>query len=146
MDVCEVGDELVSGVGGGKAIGIGGEFQVVTLVCEERSGSGGHVVVCKLGNRKPVGPVILLIVTVDVEVLLQCLIYAFGLTIGLGVVTRREVQADTEECTEGAEEVGDKLGTAVRCDVCGDSVSGEDILEIQLHDLFGRYVVRRWEE
>jgi hypothetical protein len=41
MDVCEVGDELVSGMGGGKAIGIGGEFGVVTLVCEERSGSGG---------------------------------------------------------------------------------------------------------
>jgi hypothetical protein len=87
MDICKVGDELVSGTGGGKAIGIGGEFQVVTLVCEERSGSSGrtlHVVVCELGNGKPVGPVVLLIVTVDAEVLLQRLIYTFGLTIAWG--------------------------------------------------------------
>jgi hypothetical protein len=89
MDVCEVGDEFVSGMGGGKVIGIGGEFRVVTLVCEERSGSGGRtlcVVVCELGNRESVGQVILLIATMDAEVLLQRLIYAFGLTISLGVV------------------------------------------------------------
>jgi hypothetical protein len=87
MDVCEVGDKFVSGMGGG-------EFWVVTLVCEEWSGSGGQtlrIVVCKLGNGEPVGPVVLLIVTMDAEVLLQRLIYAFGLTIGLGVVARREV-------------------------------------------------------
>jgi hypothetical protein len=77
MDVCEVGDEFVSGMGGGKAIGIGGEFRVVPLVCEERSGSGGRtlrVVVCELGDGEPVGPVVLLIVTMDAEVLLQRLV------------------------------------------------------------------------
>jgi hypothetical protein len=87
MDVCEVGDELVSGMGGGKAIGIGGEFRVVTLVCKEQSGSSGRtlrIVVCKLGNGEPVGPVVLLIVTMDAEVLLQCLIYVFSLTISWG--------------------------------------------------------------
>jgi hypothetical protein len=94
MDVCEVGDEFVSDMGGGKAIGIGGEFWVVTVVCEEQSGSGGRtlrVVVCELSDGEPVGPVVLLIVTMDAEVLLQRLIYAFGLTISLGVVARREV-------------------------------------------------------
>jgi hypothetical protein len=42
--------------------------------------------------------------------------------------------------------VGDELSTVVGGDVHGDSVSGEDILEIQLRDLFGRYVVHCWEE
>ena len=50
MNICEVGDKLVSGMGGGKAIGIGGELRVVALVCEERHGSGGRtfrVIVCE---------------------------------------------------------------------------------------------------
>ena len=72
MNICEVGDKLVSGVGGGKAIGIGGELRVVALVCKERSGSGGRtfrIIVCEFCDGEPVRPVILLIITVDAEIL-----------------------------------------------------------------------------
>ena len=57
MNICEVGDKLVSGMGGGKVIRIGGELRVVALVCEKQSGSGGrtfHIIVCEFCDGEPV--------------------------------------------------------------------------------------------
>jgi hypothetical protein len=40
----------------------------------------------------------------------------------------------------------DELGTAIRSDMRWDSVSGEDVLEIQVSHLFGGYLIRCREE
>ena len=55
------------------------------------SGGGGSIIVSEFGKGKDLGPVILLVVTEDSEVLFQSLVKAFGLTIALWVVTRGEV-------------------------------------------------------
>ena len=66
------------------------ECWVVFLVSKEWSCPGGRtfsIVVSKLGNREPTGPVVLLEVTVDAEVLFQGLVYTFGLTVCLWMIT-----------------------------------------------------------
>ena len=80
------------------------------------------IVVSKLGNREPTGPVVLLEITVDVEVLFQGLVYTFCLTVCLWMVTGGEVQADPKKRAKTMEKVGDKLGTSVRGDMRRDSV------------------------
>ena len=58
MNICKVGDKLVSGMGGGKAIRIGGELRVVALVCKEQSGRTFCVIVCEFCDGEPVQPVV----------------------------------------------------------------------------------------
>ena len=94
---------------------------MVSLVSKERSRPGGcafSIVVSELGNREPMGPVVLL----DAEVLFQGLVYMFCLTVCLWMVTGGEVQADPEKCAKRTEKVGDELGTSVRGDMRRDSV------------------------
>ena len=98
---------------------------MVSLICEERSHPGGRtfgVVVSELGNREPTGPVILLEITVNAEVLFQGLVYSFCLSICLGMIAGSEVQVDSKECAKRTEKVGDKLGTSVRGDMRQNSV------------------------
>ena len=98
---------------------------MVSLISEERSRPGGRafgVVVSELGNREPMGPVVLLEITVNAEVLFQGLVYSFCLTVCLGMIARSEVQADSEECAKRMEKVGDELGTSVRGDMRRNSV------------------------
>ena len=112
-------------VRGGKAVWISRECWVVSLVSKERSRPGGRafgVVVSELSNREPMGPVILLKITVDAEVLFQGLVYTFCLTVCLWMVTGSEVQADPEKRAKRTEKVGDKLGTSVRGDMRRDSM------------------------
>ena len=63
------------------------------------------VVVCKLCEGQEVDPVILFVVDIDVEVLFQNLVGAFGLSIGFRVVRGTEVGSDTEEGTERSPKV-----------------------------------------
>ena len=98
---------------------------MVPLVSEEwcrPSGRAFSIVVSELGNREPTGPVVLLEITVNVEVLFQGLIYAFCLTICLWMITGGEVQADPEKHAERVEKVGDELGASVGGDMCWDSM------------------------
>jgi hypothetical protein len=44
------------------------------------------------------------------------------------------------------EEMRDKLSTAIGSDMCQDSVSGEDVLEIQVSHLFRGYLIHHQEE
>ena len=67
---------------------------MVALISKERSCPGGRafgVVVSELGNREPTGPVVLLEITVNAEVLFQGLVYAFCLTVCLGMIAGGEV-------------------------------------------------------
>ena len=98
---------------------------MVSLVSKEQSCPSGcafGIFVSELGNREPTGPVVLLEITVDAEVLFQGLVYTFGLTVCLWMITGGEVQADPEKCAKRTEKVGDELGTSVRGDMCWDSV------------------------
>ena len=98
---------------------------MVSLISKEQSHPGGRafgVVVSKLGNREPAGPVVLLEITVNAEVLFQGLVYSFCLTVCLGMVAGSEVQVDSEECAKRMEKVGDELGTSVRADMHQDSM------------------------
>ena len=122
---------------------------MVSLISEERSRPGGHafgIVVSELGNREPTGPVILLEITVNAEVLFQGLVYSFCLTVCLGMIAGSEVQTDSEECAKRTQKVGDELGTSVRGDMHRDSVFREYVLEIKLGHTLRSHFVRRWEE
>ena len=101
------------------------ECWVVSLVSKEQSCPGGRtfgIVVSELSNREPTGPVVLLEITVDAEVLFQGLVYMFCLTVCLWMITGGEVQVDPEKRAKRTEKVGDELGTSVRADMHQDSV------------------------
>ena len=71
-----------------------GEVQVIAFVGVEwgdlrRSARG--VVVCKLAEWEELVPVVLLVVTVDLDILLQGLVSALSLPITFQMVTRGEV-------------------------------------------------------
>lgn len=130
VKLIKVDCEFASASGGDVAFGVNRQFRVVTLVGEERGDSGrrvGSVVVGELGERKEVRPVVLLVVAVDPDVLLEGLIRAFGLSVAFRMVSGSEVKADAEEFSERLEEVIDEFDAAVRCNVRGDSVLGEDV-------------------
>ena len=97
------------GLGGGSVVEVDVERGVIAFVGEEgggaRSGVRG-VVVGELGEGKEVDPVVLLVVDVDSEVLLEHLVDAFGLAVGLGVVGGGEVGFDAKEVAEGSPELG----------------------------------------
>ena len=70
------------------------------MECIEGRTLGGFmciVVVGKFCEQEEVGPVVLLVVDVGVEVLFQCLIRAFRLFIGLRVVARGEVESHVKD-------------------------------------------------
>ena len=103
---------------------------MVTLIGEEGRNSGGSawsVVVGKLREREEARPVVLLIVAVDPEVLLKGLINTLGLSIAFRVVSGGEVESHVQGFSEGTEEVRDELRSAVRGDMTGNSVLGEDV-------------------
>ena len=54
-------------------------------------------------------PIVLLIVTVNPEVLLEGLVHLLSLAVTFWVMPRDKVQSDVEGLTEGAEEMKDKL-------------------------------------
>ena len=63
------------------------------------------IVVREFRKRKKLRPVVLLIVTVDAKVLLECLVSTFGLTVTFRMIPRREVQLHVERFIQRAEEV-----------------------------------------
>ena len=69
---------------------------------------------CGVGNGCPLT---LLVVAVYSEILFQCLVGAFGLSITFRVISRSEVKSHVESFSERSEEVQDKLRSAVGCDM-----------------------------
>ena len=108
---------------------------MVTLVGEEQRDTSGHtrsVIVSKLHEREEFGPVVLLVVTVDVEVLLEGLVGTLCLPIPLRVVSRGEVELHVKGFTKRAEEVGDEFQTSVGGGMSGYSMFGEDMGDEEL--------------
>ena len=94
--------------------------RVISLVGEEWRYSGGStrsIVVCKLREWEKSLPIVLLVVAVNLDVLFQCLICAFSLSIAFRVVSGGEMKLHRESFSERPEEVRDELCATVRGDV-----------------------------
>ncbi len=74
-----------------------------------------------------VNPVVLLIRTINADILFQGLICTFRLSVGFRMISGSEVKFHVEGFSKGARELGDKLGTAVRCDVVRNAMLGENV-------------------
>ena len=75
------------------------DVQVISLVSEEWGYSGGStrgIVVCELREREKLSSIVLLIIAVNLVVLFQCLISAFGLSVAFRMVTRGDVKLHIE--------------------------------------------------
>ena len=96
------------------------DVRVISLISEEWGYSGGStwgIIVCELREREKLSPVVLLVVAVNLDVLFQCLISAFGLSIAFRMVTGDEVKLHIESFSERPEEMRDKLCSAVGGDM-----------------------------
>ncbi len=101
-----------SAVGGQITLRVNRKVQLVSFVSEERghtSSLARHVVVGELSQREQLGPVVLLVVAVGVEVLFKSLIDLLSLTIPFRMISRSEVEFHTKRCAEAVEEVRDEL-------------------------------------
>ena len=84
------------------------DVRVISLVGEEwgySSGSTQGIVVCKLCEQEKLSPVVLLVVAVNLDVLFQCLISVFGLSVAFRMVTGGEVKLHIESFSERPEEM-----------------------------------------
>jgi hypothetical protein len=101
---------------------------VVSLVGKEgRSASGctQSIVVSEFSKGKERRPVVLLVVAEYTEVLFECLIESFSLSVSFRMIAQGEVNLHVQRLSEGSEEVGNKLRSAVASDMQRDSVLGE---------------------
>ncbi len=121
---CWIGDGIV-------IRGIGDETRVLSVQHHERvlaSSAVDPVVVRKLCEWEPIGPVVLSIVNEDLEVFLDLLVNSFGLTICLRMESGRCVGRDVEESVEFLHEFGDELRASIQDDDLQHAVLGIDVI------------------
>jgi hypothetical protein len=83
------------------------------------------IVVSKFSEGKERRPVVLLVVAEYMEVLFECLIESFSLSVSFRMIARGEVNLHVQRLSEGSEEAGNKLGSVVASDMRRDSMLGE---------------------
>jgi hypothetical protein len=104
------------------------DVRVIPFVGKEgRSATGctWSIVVSKFSEGKERRPVVLLVVAEYSEVLFECLIESFSLSVSFRMIARGEVNLHVQRLSEGSEEAGDKLRFPVASDMRRDSVFGE---------------------
>ena len=107
------------------SLGMDGNVWVVTLVSEEWGHTGSciwGVIVCELCKRQELGPIVLLVIAVNLQVLFQHLVHSLCLSVALRMITQGEMETDIKGLTKGTEEVGDKLGSPIGSDMGGNAV------------------------
>ena len=87
-----------------------------------------QVVLLKLSHRKGFVPIILALVGEQANILLELLVDALGLAIGLQVIGRRSCELDPEDVIQFASEVGNKLRSMIQHDSVRESMELPDIL------------------
>jgi len=90
MQLVKVNSKVTSSRGSEVSFRVDSDVRVVSFVHEERQDTCGSVrgiVVGEFGERQQLGPVVLLIVAIDSEVLFQGLVDMFGLSITFGVIS-----------------------------------------------------------
>ena len=103
-----------------RALQVYRDVRVISLVSKEwgySSGSTRGIVVCELREWEKLSPVVLLVVAVNPDILFQCLICAFGLSVAFRMVTGGEMKLHIESFSERPEEMRDELCSAVGGDV-----------------------------
>jgi len=93
---------------------------MITLVRKEWGNpcSGAQsIVVGKFCQGQEFGPVVLLVIAVTMEVLFQCLVSLFRLSIALWVIPRSKVQGHIEDLAQQVEKTRDELGAAIGGDM-----------------------------
>ena len=111
-------------------LGVYCDVRMISFVGKERGyscSSTWSIVVCEFCKRKKFGPIVLLIIAVYLEVLFQCLVGVFGLSVSFWVISRSEMKLDVESFSERSEEVRDELHSAVRGHVRWNTVLGKDM-------------------
>jgi hypothetical protein len=104
------------------------DVRVIPFVGKEGRSAGGctwSIVVSEFSKGKERRPVVLLVVAEYAEVLFECLIESFSLSISFRMIARGEVNLHVQHLSEGSEEMGNKLGSAVTSDMRRDSMLGE---------------------
>ena len=89
---------------------------MVTFICEERGNSSGStrgVIVSEFRKRKKRIPVVLLIVAKYPQVLLECLICPFGLSISFGMISGSKVELHIKCFSERSEKSRNEFGSSV---------------------------------
>ncbi|KNZ80073.1 hypothetical protein J132_07954 [Termitomyces sp. J132] len=104
------------------------------------------VVVLELGVREEFIPVILALVAEEAEVLLQLLIYAFGLAVGLQVIGGGDVELHTKQLVELPSEVHHKLWSPVRDVGVGEAMELPDFPLVQVCGAHGGAGGVGWNE
>jgi len=125
MEFLEVGGIFLSMGRTEAQVGVDCNVRVVAFAGEEGGDTCGcarGVVKSKLCKWEEFSPIVLLVVAVDSEILLKCLVCPLGLTISFWVIARGEMQGHSKGFSEQAEEVGDELRTSVGGDMGGYSV------------------------
>jgi len=140
VEFLEVGGIFLS-VGRTEAqVGVDCDVGVVAFVGEEGGDTSGctrGVVKSELCEWEEFGPIVLLVVAVDSEILFESLVHPLGLTISFWVIARGEMQGHSECFSERAEEVGDELQTSVGGDMGGYSMFGKHVHNKELGKLRG---------
>jgi len=101
---------------------------IITFVSKERGNTSSgtqSIIVSKFCQREEFGPIVLLTIATDSNVLFQDLICLFSLSVGFGVITRGEMEPHIQSCSERLEEVGYKLGASIKGNVRQDTMFRE---------------------
>ena len=99
MEFLEVGGIFLSMGRTEAQVGVDCDVGVVAFVGEEGGDTcccARGVVKCELREWEEFGPIVLLVVTVDLEILLECLVRLLSLTISFWVIARGEMQGHSE--------------------------------------------------
>jgi len=98
------------------AFRIHGDIWMITFVNKERdntSSGARSIIVSEFCQREEFGPVVLLIIAIDLNILFPGLICSFSLSVSFRVITRGEMELHIQSCSKSLEEVGYKLGASV---------------------------------
>ncbi|KXN87857.1 hypothetical protein AN958_07866 [Leucoagaricus sp. SymC.cos] len=120
--------------------GIHCNIGVVLFVSEKWEDTGGGIgciIECELREQEELSPVVLLVITIDLEILLQSLVSTFRLTVTFWVVTRGKMQLHIQCFTKQSEEVQNELGASVRGNMSGDSMLRKDMENEQAGQIGG---------
>ena len=130
--------------------GVGGNWggweqrhlRVEAVVGKKRGKGGGGVlgvVVSELRQRQKLGPIGLLVICVDSQILLENRIQALRLPVRLRVKSRGAVGPYTEQLQQPAPKVAGEEGIAVADEAAGQPMQAHDLLHEQRCDLRSRH-------
>lgn len=140
VDGVDVNSEITGAIGSEITFGVDGQIRIVSFIGKEWRQTSRRiwsVVVSELGERQQRLPVVLLVGTVTTKVLLERLVGALGLAVGLWVIARREMDFHVKELTERPHEGRNKFRTSVAGNVLRDAMFGDDMYEEKVCEALG---------